>query len=195
MKWKWFLKSCCCLPVLAVGLLSCQDSGFIVPPVQDFGSNLNTTAAEENPRLSYDGRYLVFASDRQAQRGVWLYDLQQRRLLPLPGLNQPGSLQAQPDVSADGRYLVYVSEQAGKPDIFIYDRQKLQAENLTENWWGEVRHPTISGNGRFVAFETNRSGQWDIAIYDRGSRAGISLPQEGPAQAPLPEKEEKEKEK
>ncbi len=161
-----------------IALSGCRDSGFITPPTQDLGSTLNTTAAESYPRFSYDGRYLVFASDRQAKRSIWLYDVQRRQLLPLPGINQPGSRQDQPDISADGRYIVYVSEQFGKPNIFVYDRQTFRSDNITENWLGEVRHPSISGNGRFVTFETNRSGQWDLVIYDRGLKIDISIPKQ-----------------
>jgi len=176
------------LKVLAVclilGLGGCLNSlwdgfssrGFLTPPTQSVGAALNSSAADQEPRYSYDGRYLVFSSDRLAQRSIYLYDVQQRRLLDLPGLNQPNSLQEQPDISADGRYIVYISEQLGKPDVFVYDRQTLQAERITENIFWEVRHPTISGNGRFIAFESNRSGQWDIEIYDRGASIELSLP-------------------
>jgi Tol biopolymer transport system component len=159
-----------------VGLTSCGDASLVTPPPQDFGRSLNTTAAEQYPRFSYDGRYLVLASDRQAQRSILLYDIQSRRLIPLPGLNQRRIRHDEPDISADGRYIVYVAEPSGKPDIFIYDRQTLQSENLTKNWLSEVRNPTISGNGRFVAFESNRTGQWDITIYDRGIDTQLSLP-------------------
>jgi Tol biopolymer transport system component len=161
---------------LVTGLISCQDTGFIAPLPQDLGSSLNTTRNEQNSRLSYDGRYLVFASDRGRQRGIWLYDLVERRVVPLPGVNQPNNFQDQPDISADGRYLVYVSEQSGKSDIWLYDRQTFEAKNITQNLPGEVRRPSISGNGRFISFETNRSGQWDLVIYDRGMNIDVSLP-------------------
>jgi Tol biopolymer transport system component len=161
---------------LISGLNGCSDASLVAPPPQNFGSSLNTTAAEQNPRFSYDGRYLVFASDRQTQRNIFLYDLQGRRLLPLPGLNQPNIMHDRPDVSADGRYIVYVSEQSGKPEIFLYDRQTLQTEKISKDWLGEVRNPTISGNGRAIAFEANRNGQWDLVIYERDSSTEISLP-------------------
>jgi Tol biopolymer transport system component len=161
---------------LVLGLGSCQDTGFIAPLPQDLGSSLNTTRNEHNSRFSYDGRYLVFASDRGKQRGIWLYDLVARRLIPLPGVNQPNNFQDQPDISADGRYLVYVSEQSGKSSIWFYDRQTFEAKNITQNWLGEVRRPSISGNSRFISFETNRSGQWDLVIYDRGINMELSLP-------------------
>ncbi|MBD1889285.1 PD40 domain-containing protein [Coleofasciculus sp. FACHB-SPT9] len=168
------------LPVLAVGLFAalsgCRDRGLLTPPPQLLGASLNSLAAEQEPRFSYDGRYLVFTSSRQARRGVYLYDVQRRRLIPLPGLNQAGVIHEQPDISADGRYIVYISEERGKPDVFVYDRQSLQSEVITDNILGEVRRPTISGNGRFIAFESNRSGQWDIEIYDRGPSVELSLP-------------------
>lgn len=158
------------------GLSSCQNSRYITPPTQTINATLNSAFAEESANFSYDGRYLIYSSDRNAQRSVFLYDLSRRRLIPLPGLNQPGSMQSQADISADGRYIVYVSEQLGKTDVFLYDRRSAKSRNLTKSFIGEVRHPSISGNGRFVAFEGNRLGQWDIEIYDRGVGIDFSQP-------------------
>ena len=157
---------------------SCTDAGFVTPPNQPLETTLNTTSSEQHPHFSYEGRYLVFASNRQGKRSIWLYDTQSRRLLPLPGLNQPGTVQDQPDISADGRYIVYRSEQLGKSDIYLYDRTKAKSQNLTRNFIGEVRNPSISGNGRFVSFEGNRSGQWNIEIYDRGTGIDFAAPQD-----------------
>ena len=179
MKWYPNLKSLeatLTLIVAIFGLSGCQNSRYITPPTQAINATLNSTRAEGTAHFSYDGSYLVYNSDRNGQRRVLLYDLQRRRLIPLPGLNQLGSMQSQADISADGRYIVYVSEQLGKTDIFLYDRSSSKSQNLTKNFIGEVRHPSISGNGRFVAFEGNRSGQWDIEIYDRGVGIDFSLP-------------------
>lgn len=156
---------------------SCQSSRYITPPTQSINAQLNSPSAEDNPQFSYDGRYLIYTSDRNGKRSVYLYDLQRQRSLNLPGLNQPGSMQSQADISADGRYIVYRSEQLGKSDIFLYDRLTSQSQNLTRSFIGEVRHPSISGNGRFVSFSGNRSGQWDIEIYDRGTGINFSVPQ------------------
>lgn len=161
---------------IAIALIGCREPGYVTPPVVSLGSSLNTQAAEIQPHFSHDGHYLVFSSDRQKSRNVFLYDVRNRRLLPLPGLNQPQSMQSQPDISADGRYIIYVSEQLGKPDIFLYDRVARETINITRNFLGQVRNPTISGNGRFIAFESDRSGQWNIEIYDRGLGTQLSLP-------------------
>lgn len=169
-------------------LTSCQDPSFLTPPPQTLGATLNSSAGDHEPQFSYDGRYLVFTSNRQSHRGIFLYDVQQRRLIDLPGLNQLGSIQDQPDISADGRYIVYISEERGKPNVFVYDRQTFKTDLIAGNLVNEVRRPTISGNGRFVAFESNRSGQWDIEIYDRGSSVEFSLPgQSAPSPSPSAE--------
>jgi hypothetical protein len=179
MKWLPIRRFTYLLPLglcVLAGLGSCQDRGFLTPPPQLFGGSLNSLSADQAPRFSYDGRYIVFVSDRQSQRRILLYDVRQRSLINLPGLNQPKVFYDQPDISADGRYIVYISEERGKPDVFVYDRQNFESEAITENLDLEVRNPTISGNGRFVSFAANRSGQWDIEIYDRGTDTELSLP-------------------
>lgn len=169
--------------IAILGLSSCH-SRYITPPTQTIAASLNSTAAEGYPNFSFNGRYLIYTSDRAAKRSVYLYDLQQRRLARLPGLNQPGSMQSQADISADGRYIVYRSEQLGKSDIYLYDRSSARSQNLTKNFIGEVRHPAISGNGRLISFEGNRTGQWNIEIYDRGAQIDFSLPQNSSAGSP-----------
>ena len=176
MKWRLKSRSIWLMIAVSMGIGSCQNR-YITPPTQSINAQLNSLAAEDNSNFSYNGRYLIFTSDRNSKRSVFLYDMQRRRSIGLPGLNQPGSMQSQADISADGRYIVYRSEQLGKSDIFLYDRLTAKSQNLTKNFVGEVRHPSISGNGRFVSFSGNRSGQWDIEIYDRGAGIDFSTPQ------------------
>jgi Tol biopolymer transport system component len=149
-------------------LFACTNSSLILAPTSFLDSALNTISNQDSPRFNLDGHYLVLASDRQGKRGIWLYNLIEHKMVPLPGLNQPNTRQDQPDISGNGRYIVYLSEQFGKSDILLYDRQSQKIKNLTSNFAFPVRHPTISGNGRFIAYEVNRSGRWDIAIYVRG---------------------------
>lgn len=128
---------------------------------------LNTQTPEEYPAYSSDGRYLAFASDRNGNRDVFLFDLQQRRLVSVPNLNRRDSSQDRPSLSADGRFIAYISTERGKSDIMVYDRQTQRSELLSANVRGTVGHPTISGDGRQVAFQTSQLGQWNIAIVER----------------------------
>ncbi|NEO27208.1 MAG: TolB family protein [Kamptonema sp. SIO4C4] len=149
--------------VLLAGLTGCRV--FQSPQIPTGG--LNSQRPEEFPAYSGDGRYLAFASDRNGQRDIFLYDLQQQTLVPLPNLNRRDSSQDQPSLSAEGRYLAYVSTERGRTDIFVYDRDSQRSQLLTANFKGSVQHPTISGDGRSVAFQTSQLGEWDIAIIER----------------------------
>ncbi|MBD2099637.1 TolB family protein [Leptolyngbya sp. FACHB-261] len=139
------------------------------PGVDLFGRGLNSQLGDEMPAFNYDGSLLAFTSDRNGRRDIYLYDVRQRRLLPLPGLNYPDSVQEQPSLSGDGRYLAYVSEQRGKADIFVYDRASQEARLITGDFIGSVAQPSLSGDGRLLSFETNRRGQWDVEIFDLGN--------------------------
>jgi Tol biopolymer transport system component len=143
----------------------CNNALLVSPQIPVGG--LNSQAPDESPAYSSDGRYLAFSSDRNGNRDLYLFDLQQRRLVPLPNLNRRDSSQDQPALSADGRYLAYVSTERGKTDIMVYDRQTQRSELLSVNVRGTVSHPTISGDGSKVAFQTSQLGQWNIAIVER----------------------------
>jgi Tol biopolymer transport system component len=147
------------------GISSCNSPLLIAPQVPVGG--LNSFAADQSPSYSGDGRYLAFASDRSGRRSIYLFDLQEKRLVNLPNLNRRDSSQDQPSLNADGRLLAYISTERGKSDVMVYDRFTARATLLTANVRGTVRNPTISGDGSQVAFETNQDGQWNIAIVNR----------------------------
>ncbi len=139
------------------------------PPPEVGGGGINSQAPDQFPAYSADGQYLAFASDRNGSRDVFLYDLRNRRIIPLAEINRPNSSQDQPSISATARYLTYVTDERGKPDIWVYDRQRRAVENLTLYLPGSVRNPTISADGRQIAFESSRLGQWHIELVDRGT--------------------------
>lgn len=143
----------------------CNRALLIAPEIATGG--INSNSAEEYPTYSSDAHYLAFASDRNGNRDIFLFDLQQRHLVSLPNLNRRNSSQDQPSLSADGQYIAYVSTERGKTDIFVYNRQTQTTELLSVNVRGSVSHPTISGDGSKVAFQTSQSGQWQIVIVNR----------------------------
>lgn len=155
-----------CFSLLVLGLLIGGCVGQFNSPPQILSGGINSQRADEFPAYSSDGRYLAFASDRDRSRDIFLYDLQQKRLIDLPNLNRRDSSQDQPALSADGRFIAYVSNERGKTDILVYDRFRERSQLLTGAVKGSVRHPTISGDGRYVAYETSQLGQWNIAIVE-----------------------------
>lgn len=49
----------------------------------------NTAASDINPALSPDGRYVAFTSEGEGGSDIRLYDLVERRRVPIPGANDP----------------------------------------------------------------------------------------------------------
>ena len=152
--------------IVLLGLISNGCGNQFNSPPQVLTGGLNSQRADQFPAYSSSGRYLAFASDRNRSRDIFLYDLQQKRLIDLPNLNRRDSSQDQPALNADGRVIAYVSNERGKTDILVYDRQTQRSQLLTGGLRGSVRHPTISGDGRYVAYETSQLGQWHIAIIE-----------------------------
>ncbi|GBF80525.1 TolB family protein [Aphanothece sacrum] len=150
---------------MGIVLSSCRHPLLLTPQVLTGG--VNSQFPDEYPAYSSDGRYLAFASDREGRRDIYLYDLEQRRLVSLPNLNRWDSSQDQPALNADGRYIAYVSTERGKPDIMVYDRVKQRSELLSANVRGSVRQPTITGDGGKVAFQSSQLGQWHIVVIER----------------------------
>lgn len=154
------------LCLLGVTLVSsCSScSGNLLTQPEIIPGGINSNYPEEYPSFSQDGRYLAFASDRRGQRDIFLYDLQEKRLISLPNLNRRDSSQDQPSLSSNGRYIAYISTERGKTDAFVYDRQQQKTELLTVNVKGSAQQPTIIGDGSQVAFQASQLGQWKIVI-------------------------------
>jgi Tol biopolymer transport system component len=144
-------------------------------PFDRGGRSLNSPYSELEPRLS--GRYLVFISERNGSRDVYLFDAIDRRLLPLPGLNSLDTIASRPSISEDGRYLVFAGSRQGRTAIYLYDRQTQQKRTIGEELGAEVRNPTISGDGEKIAFEVGKNGQWDIVVSDRAGQILMNINQ------------------
>ncbi|NEO27209.1 MAG: TolB family protein [Kamptonema sp. SIO4C4] len=137
-------------------------------PYDTSGQGLNSPASELSPQVS--DQYIVFVSDRNGSQDIYLFDAENRQLLPIPGLNALDMAASDPSISEDGRYIVYTASRLGQSEIYIYDRETGVDRNLTDNLQAEVRHPQISADGSRIAFEANRDGQWDILVYDRSGK-------------------------
>ncbi|MEL4898133.1 TolB family protein [Crocosphaera sp. Alani8] len=147
-------------------------------------ATLNSRYNDQQPTLSGDGRWLALVSNRNNSNEILLYNLQSKRFVQLPGLNQSNVILESPSLSRTGRYLVYISSIQGRPDVALYDRTIQRAEILTEGYRNWVRNPQISADGRYIIFETARRGQWDIEVLDRGPLIELDIPDGTPVVNP-----------
>jgi Tol biopolymer transport system component len=139
---------------------------------------LNSYYAEEQPSLSGNGRFLAYLSNRDGQRQILMYDLQEQRFVALPGLDLRGTIAQSPSLSYTARYLVYLAGARDRGEIELYDRLVGQTQVLTSRYQGWIGHPSLSEDGRYVAFETGENGQLDIEILDRGSKIEFDRPED-----------------
>jgi Tol biopolymer transport system component len=167
---------------LLIILLGCEQN--LVPTSPELESRFN----DEQPALSGDGRLLAFVSNREGTRSIWLYDLRDRRFIPLPRLNRRDAIAESPSLSYTGRYLAYLASDTARPEIELYDRATQQAQIITIGYRGWFRNPKLSPDGRYIAFESGTRGQWDIEVFDRGSNIELDIPdyQRTPATSPSP---------
>jgi Tol biopolymer transport system component len=151
-------------------------------PSDSFGipASLNSRYIDEQPALSGNGRFLAFVSNRDGRHHIWLYDLQQQRLISLPRLNRPDTVAESPSLSYTGRYITYITSEQGKPTLVLYDRATQQPQVLSQGYQGWVRNPNISPDGRYIVFESSSHGQWDIEVLDRGPNIERDIPDGAP---------------
>lgn len=170
----------------------------IIGEPANLGAVVNSSATDECPRLSADGRNLLFASYRRPPGFVWRFSMdlwmcaRQRPGQPwsapvqLPNqFNSPAS-EGGPFVSADQLAVLFESNRSegqGGYDIYILTRRTMQAPwaapvNLGPlvNSSSDDREPFLSLDGRTLLFSSSRGdghGGYDIWMCTRPSPADV----------------------
>lgn len=134
---------------------------------------VNTSYDEINPRISGNGRWLIYASDAEGDFNVYLYDVQTSLIDTLPSLNTPYD-EVAPTIDDAGSRIAYAFRRNGRWTLGVHEvaTQRTYIPAPVANLYGSVRTPWISGDGRYVAFaaDVDRSG-YDIFLY--GFEAGV----------------------
>jgi len=158
------------------------------------GAGVEANAGSSSPRISGDGRFVVFlttasnlsASDLNATFDIYVRDRQlATTTLVSVGLDGMAASGFEPSISANGRYVGYRSSSAnivandtnGQDDVFVRDlqtnttvRASLGNNNLEPN--GQSQEPALSSDGRFVVF---RSTANNLAAPDGNGREDAFL--------------------
>lgn len=157
------------LTFLLVDILSPQTSPTVWFWDRASGNSLPVTKStkySDNPKISGNGRYIVFASedgtftgatDQNGLQDAFLFDRQTPKYTRLSAANANGESN-HPDVSNDGDVFVFstTANSLGVTDdnLFwdIYLRLNGQLTNITNATDGHSVYPVLSGDGRFVVF-------------------------------------------
>lgn len=142
----------------------------------DLPGLISLNSEERMPKISADGRWIVFVSTRPEGKGlsdIYLYDRKEAKLAELPGLNSPAT-DVEPSISGDGSLIAFASDRPGgkgSRDIHLYDRAARKLVDLPGlNSAGPEYLPSLSADGAYLAFVSERiggEGERDIYLYDR----------------------------
>jgi len=170
---------------IAIAILSLSlVTGCNAPSVTPGVVTLNSRYHDQDSALSGDGKLVAFVSNRDGKNRIYIYSLERKTLINLPGLDIGDSIVESPSLSYTGRYVTYISSIQGRPDLILYDRATGKSELLTRGYRSWLRNPHISPDGRYVVFETSRRGQWDLEVLDRGPFIELDLPDGLPISQP-----------
>jgi TolB protein len=117
-------------------------------------------ALEECPRVSPDGRQLLFVSARDGNQEIYIADISGKNVRRLTHDPAPDT---HPSWSPDGKQIAFASARSGNWDIWIMRADGSQPRRLTDHpaldCW-----PVWSPDGRFLAFTSNRDGNYEIYL-------------------------------
>jgi len=118
------------------------------------GGAVPLTSAEEtarNPRVSPDGRHVVYEQRRAQQWDLWLLDLETRATEPLLTTDAD---EREPDFNADGTAVVFSSNRTGHYCLWSISLTTRVETQLTEEI-GEASFPSVS-EGDSIAYVLDR---------------------------------------
>lgn len=127
----------------------------------------NDLADERDPALSPDGTRLAFASNRDGNWDLYIYDLRQFGDPSQPQRVTFGlAFEGGPSWSPDGSFLTYETYQNGNLDIYVLPvtDTSLNLEPITVESTGEFS-PAWSPQGRRIAYSAWRDGAQDLFVF------------------------------
>ncbi len=128
-------------------------------PPQEFRRVIASTASDDQPDFSPDGSSIVFASNRQRTRDIWVARADGADVRQLVSFQENGA--TAPRWSPDGRVVAFESRRGGQSDIYLYSMADGSIRNLTKHPAEDIL-PSWSADGRSVYFSSSRTGAMQI---------------------------------
>ena len=118
-----------------------------------------STALEEGPQYSPDGKRIVFQSTRTGDYEIWRCNADGSNPVQLTHFGGP--LTGTPRWSPDGREIVFDSRPKGHSHVFVINAEGGQPRQITT---GETENGVAdwSADGKSIYFGSSRSGSWQI---------------------------------
>jgi TolB protein len=114
------------------------------------------------PRLSADGREILYQSNRTGTWQLYILDIASRtsRALTTAANNNL------PDWSADNRRIAFVSDRDGNEELYVMNRDGSEPRRLTTNPGRDI-HPYFSPDGTSLLYNSQRTdGHFDVFALD-----------------------------
>jgi Tol biopolymer transport system component len=114
------------------------------------------------PRLSADGKQILFQSSRSGNWQLYVMDIATGKQHRLTNDNYNNNL---PDWNTDNSVIAFVSDRDGNEEIYLMDNAGKNLRRIT-NSGGRDIHPYFSPDGRYLLFNSTRANKsLDIFRY------------------------------
>ncbi len=150
------------LPAATLTLLLIGCLGERPAPMGALDRQLEQAGNSRAPSLS--GRWLALIASRSGREQVLLVDVEQRRPLPLPGLNRPDALPLSVGVDGSGERLAVVRQIGDRTELVLYRRSLGTTQLITMQPSGVPRRVSLRADGRELAVEVSRGGSWQVDL-------------------------------
>jgi hypothetical protein len=132
-----------------------------------------TDANDRTPRWSHDGTRIVFASDRDGDREIYVMDLEaalEDKAYKPKQLTNNDAPDWQPCWSPDDTQIAFSAYRDDNWEIFVMDADGSNLQQITEEGENDIS-PAWSPDGKKLLFVSRRRGDADLFTYEFGTSA------------------------